>query len=247
MANSLKSIIESSDSKTGFAFDIFIQVLIVVSLILLTIDTLPDLTAGTRTALWYSRLVIVLIFTAEYLLRIYVADSKLKFIFSFYGIVDLLAILPFYISAGVDLRSLRAFRLLRLFQTFKLVRYSKAVQRYHVALLLAWEELVLFLFVSLIMIYFAAAGIHYFENQAQPEEFASIFHSLWWAVVTLTTVGYGDVYPVTVGGRIFTFAMLMIALGVVSIPAGIMASALQEARELEKKSSVAKSQNDEAN
>ena len=77
----------------------------------------------------------------------------------------------------------------------------------------------------------AGVGIYYFENSAQPEYFQSIFHSLWWAVTTLTTVGYGDMYPITMGGKIFTFIVLFIGLGVVAIPAGIVASALSEARE----------------
>jgi len=166
-------------------------------------------------------------------LRVTVADRKLKFIFSFYGLVDLLSILPFYISSGIDLRSIRAFRLLRLFRAFKIVRYNKAIRRFHRALLIAREELTLYLLVTLMLLYFAAVGIYYCEHEAQPKEFASVFHSLWWAVATLTTVGYGDVYPITTGGRIFTFVVLLIGLGVVSVPAGLVASALSKAREMD--------------
>ena len=79
----------------------------------------------------------------------------------------------------------------------------------------------------------AAVGIYYFESDAQPEQFGSVFHCLWWGVATLTTVGYGDVYPITVGGRIFTFVILLIGLGVISVPAGLVASALAKARQLE--------------
>jgi len=88
------------------------------------------------------------------------------------------------------------------------------------------EQILLFLFVTLILIYFSAVGIYYFENEAQPEHFSSIFDSLWWAIITLTTVGYGDVYPVTIGGKVFTFIILMIGLGIVAIPTGIISSAL---------------------
>lgn len=76
------------------------------------------------------------------------------------------------------------------------------------------------------MLYISAVGIYYFENSAQPEQFKSVFHSLWWAVITLTTVGYGDVYPITVGGKIFTFVILTIGLGVIAVPTGLIASAL---------------------
>ena len=116
-----------------------------------------------------------------------------------------MAILPFYIAKGVDLRSLRALRLLRLFRAFKLIRYSKAIRRLHKALFIVKEEMVLFFCVTILLMFFSAVGIYYFENEAQPEAFASIFHSLWWGIVTLTTVGYGDVYPITIGGKIFTF------------------------------------------
>ena len=81
------------------------------------------------------------------------------------------------------------------------------------------------------MLFFSAVGIYYFENPAQPEAFASIFHSLWWAIATLTTVGYGDIYPITVGGKVFTFVMLLIGLGVIAVPTGIFASALRDARQ----------------
>ena len=100
----------------------------------------------------------------------------------------------------------------------------------HRAFVIAREELVLFFLVTCMMLFFAAVGIYYFEHEAQPEGFESVFDSLWWAVVTLTTVGYGDVYPITLGGRIFTFFVLMIGLGIVAVPTGLMASALGQAR-----------------
>jgi voltage-gated potassium channel len=170
---------------------------------------------------------------------LFVADPKTAYIFSFYGVVDLLAILPFYVSTGLDLRSLRAVRLLRLFRIVKLVRYSAAIQRFHRAFVIAKEELVLFFSAAAVVLFLSAVGIHYFEGQAQPEAFGSVFHCLWWAVVTLTTVGYGDVYPVTVGGRVFTFLVLIVGLGVVAVPTGIMASALSEARTMEDRESPA--------
>ena len=128
----------------------------------------------------------------------------------------------------IDLRAVRVFRLLRL---LKLVRYSSAIQRFHRAFLIAKDELILFLSVTIIIIFLAGVGIYYFENSVQPKNFASIFHSLWWAVATLTTVGYGDIYPVTAGGKIFTFIILLVGLGIIAMPAALMASALSKARE----------------
>lgn len=229
----LKDIVERSDTRLGRSFDLFIQLLIVLSLVAFSVETLPDLTSSSRRFLYIFEVVTVSVFTLEYLTRFFIADRKLGFATSFFGIIDLLAILPFYLSFGVDLRSIRAFRLLRLFRMFKLVRYSSAIQRFHRAFLIAREELVLFFFVTLILLYLAAVGIYHFEHDAQPDTFASVFHSLWWAVATLTTVGYGDVYPITVGGRIFTFVILLVGLGVVSVPAGLVASALSKAREID--------------
>lgn len=229
----LKQVVEDSDTKAGKTFDLFIQAVIVISLVSFTIETLPDLSPTTRTFLRGIEIVSVTIFTVEYLARVLVASNRPAFIFSFFGIIDLLAILPFYLGMGLDLRSLRAFRLLRLVRIFKLARYSAAARRFHRAFLIAKEELALFLFATLIIIYLAAVGIYHFENPAQPEAFSSVFHSLWWAVSTLTTVGYGDIYPVTAGGKIFTFFILAAGLGIVSIPAGLVASALAKAREME--------------
>jgi voltage-gated potassium channel len=98
------------------------------------------------------------------------------------------------------------------------------------ALKIAKEDLVLSLMAALIMLLVASFGIYQFENTAQPDKFSSVFDSLWWALATLTTVGYGDVYPITAGGKIFTGFILVIGLGVVAVPAGIIASALTEAR-----------------
>lgn len=226
-------MVEQPETLRGKVFALTIQSLIVLSLVTFSVETLPNLSLGTRRLLQIIEAITVGIFTAEYLLRLLVADRKIRFVTSFFGIVDLLAILPFYVATGLDLRSMRAFRLLRLFRIFKLARYSTAVQRFHRALLIAREEVVLFFCVTMVLIFLAAVGIHHFENEAQPEVFQSIFHSLWWAVATLTPVGYGDIYPITVGGRIFTFFILLIGLGIVAVPAGLVSAALTKARELE--------------
>lgn len=226
----LKTVIERNDTRAGQIFDLFFQLLIAISIISFSIDTLPDLEPSTRKFLSALEIITVAIFTLEYLLRVFVADKKSDYIFSFYGIVDFISIAPFYISLGVDLRSLRIFRMLRLFRMFKLIKYNKAIQRFYKALLIAKEEIVLFGVVTIMLLFLSAVGIYYFENEAQPEQFKSVFHSFWWALATLTTVGYGDIYPITIGGRIFTFLILMIGLGIVAAPAGLLASAFSKVR-----------------
>ena len=212
-------------------WDYLIQALIILSLVSFAFETLPTLSPASRRVLWIIEVVTVSIFTIEYILRLVLCRPVLSYTFSFFGVVDLIAILPFYLSTGIDLRSIRAFRLLRLFRLLKLTRYSAAMQRFHRAFLIAKEELVLFGAVALIVLYLSSVGIYYFEHDAQPEVFGSVFHALWWSVATLTTVGYGDVYPITLGGRILTFFVLIVGIGIVAVPSGLFASALSRARE----------------
>lgn len=207
-------------------FEGFISLLIIYSVICFSIETLPDLSANIVDFLSYSEVFVVLIFTGEYLFRIWNAENKLKFIFSFYGLIDLMAILPFYVAPMLDLETLRLVRLLRLTRLFKLTRYNRALTRFSVAINESKEELIIFILASIVMLYMAAVGIYHFEHEAQPEVFRSIFDCLWWAMSTLTTVGYGDIYPITLGGRLFTFAVLMLGLGLVAVPTGIVASSL---------------------
>lgn len=212
------------------AFAWCITGLILYSVFCFSLQTLPNLNKSTKLFLHYSEIVVTILFTIEYFARVVFSKRKLKFVFSFYGLIDLLAILPFYLAFAVDLRSLRLVRLLRLARILKLARYNTALQRFAKALYVAKEELVIFTLASFVVLYLSAVGIYHFEYAAQPEVFRSIFDSLWWSVATLTTVGYGDIYPITTGGRFFTFTVLMVGLGLVAVPAGIVASALSAVR-----------------
>ena len=156
--------------------------------------------------------------------------------------VDLLAILPFYLTTGIDLRAVKVLRALRIISLLKLTRYNAAMSRFARSFALAKEEFALFVIATMMILFLAAVGIYYFERDAQPEAFASVFHSLWWAVTTLTTVGYGDVYPITVGGRFFTYIVVMVGLGVIAVPASVLASALTRAREEEVRTRSARSE-----
>ena len=228
----ITEIVQKSDTPAGRAFDVFVLVLIIYSIGTLSIETIPGMSEAWVRFLKISEAIVTLLFTIEYGLRIATSEKKRGYIFSFYGIVDILAIAPFYLSLGsVDLRGIRVLRLFRVFRILKLARFSKASKRFGKALALAREEAILFLLATAMLLFLSSIGIYYFEHQAQPEYFKSIPHSMWWAVTTLTTVGYGDVYPVTVGGKLFTFTILMLGLGIVAVPAGLVASALSKVRE----------------
>ena len=233
MKKKLRAIVEDNTTKKGKYFDYFIQLIIVLSLISFSLETLPNISEEFRLVLEKFEFVSIVIFSIEYVLRVLVTKKPLRYIFSFYGIIDILAILPFYLNRFLDLRFLRAFRVFRIFRALKLIRYNKALNRFNIAFKIVKEELVLFFIVILIMLFIVSAGIYSFENEAQPEIFKSVFHSGWWSIVTLTTVGYGDVYPITLGGKVFTFFVLMIGIGVVAVPAGLVGTALSKARELE--------------
>jgi len=232
-----KRMVEDTETLSGRVFNYAIYFLIIFSLVTFSIETLPSISAETRTILGYLEVMVIIIFTLEYLLRLWIAPRKLAFIFSFFGMIDLIAILPFYLTVGIDLRSARSFRLLRLFIILKIFRYSRASRRLVDTVLLVKEEIILFVFLTLILLWLSAIGIFYFEHDAQPGKFESVFHSLWWAVSTLTTVRYGDIYPVTIGGRLFTFIVLLIGMGVIAVPAGLLAASLtrivQQEREQE--------------
>ena len=226
----LREIVRKSDTRAGRWFDLGIEALIVISVVSFSIETLPNLSPTTEWVLVMIEIVTVILFTAEYLLRLAVAEHKLRFVFSFFGIIDLIAVLPFYLAPHVDLRAVRILRLLRLFRILKLARYTRALERFAVAFRTIREELIIYLATTALMIYVASVAIYYFESEAQPENFASVFHAMWWSIVTLTTVGYGDVYPVTLGGRLFTGLLLMLGVGVISVPSGLIAAALTRTR-----------------
>ena len=188
--------------------------------------------------------IFLVLFSIEYILRVYIEPRKRDFIFSFYGIIDLLAILPsLFLVPGF--RVLRILRFLRIFRIFKATRFILAVDRLGAALREIQRELLALVILSLMFVYLAACGIHFFERNAQPEAFGSILDSMWWSVVTLTTIGYGDVYPTTSGGKFFTALVAFVGVGLIAIPSGLLASALTQARVERKKSEDSEKENEE--
>lgn len=228
----LHLIFEGDDPTLGPAVPRLIHGLIIASLVAISVETMPSV--GGAAIFRGLQLFFLAFFATEYVLRIYAAPAPLRYIFSFWGLVDFAAgILP-VILVTPDMQSARALRLLRLFRLARARRVRRAYGRIARAVSDSYEELLLFFAFTMVMLYLSAVGIYFFENQAQPEAFPSIPESLWWSVVTLTTVGYGDVYPITAGGRIFTGVLLLIGLGIVALPTGILSASLQDRRASEK-------------
>ena len=228
MRNKLNNFLFGNSNFASF-FEKSIQVLILISILNFSVQTLPNLSVRLIEVLNIVELFSILIFSLEYLLRLFTCPKPFRFIFSFFGLIDLIAILPFYISMGMDLKSLRAVRLFRLLRLLKFLRYQDTLAKLKQSFDDVKRELFLFSFATLLLIYFSSVGIYFFENEAQPEAFSSIFAAMWWSVATLTTVGYGDIYPITAGGKIFSTFIVFIGLGLVAIPTGIVASSLTKA------------------
>ncbi len=174
--------------------------IIIASAFAIAVETMPNLPPGLAHGLEWFELAILLVFTAEYATRVICAPKPLRYIFSFWGLVDLLAILPLLALINPSWTAVRIFRLLRLVRLLKLFRTSRALDRLDRALLSVRGELIVFGVLALMVLYVAAVGIYVFEHPAQPEAFSSIPMSMWWAVASLTTVGYGDLVLITVGG-----------------------------------------------
>lgn len=216
------------DIVEGAVFSGIIQFLILASAVAFVLETEPTL-GKYENYFTIVDLTFLVLFTAEYILRIYTAPVKKEFIFSFFGIVDLLAILPSLMLIP-GFRVLRVLRFLRIFRIFKATRFILAVDRMIEALGEVRRELLALVILSSLLVYLAACGIWFFEKDAQPDKLGSIPDAMWWAIVSLTTIGYGDVFPVTAGGKIFTALVALVGVGLIAIPSGLLASVLTQAR-----------------
>ena len=202
------------------------QALIFASGVAISVETLPNLPDWASRGLMAFELAVLLIFAGEYIVRVVCATRPLRYVLSFWGIVDLLSCLPLVALVSPELAAIRALRLLRLIRLLKLLHTNAALKRLELALRSIRGELAVFAVLAFIVLYIAGVGIFIFEHEAQPEAFSSIPISLWWAIVSFTTVGYGDIYPITAAGRMFTAALLFVGLGVIAVPTALISAAL---------------------
>ncbi|WP_299927644.1 ion transporter [uncultured Pelagimonas sp.] len=237
MASGLKHrvalALEGEDPRYGKLPLAGLHMAIVLSAFTITLQSMPGHSTDMQKILLGLEAVLLAIFVTEFCLRFWSAENRLGYIFSFWGLIDLLSILPALLFLLPDSTVLRTLRLMRIFRLLKLLRMRRAILRLEHAISSNREEMLLFGVLAAIVLFLAAVGIYHFEKDAQPEIFGSIPQSAWWAIATLTTVGYGDVYPVTTGGRVFTAITLLIGLGIVAIPAGLITSGLLNAPEEE--------------
>lgn len=215
--------------------DLLLVVLIVFNVIGVALSSVPSVYRSVGAYLDAFETLSVMVFTVEYLGRMwsctetarYAApvSGRIRFFFRPLILVDLLSILPFYLPfLGVDLRTMRAFRIFRILRILKLARYSQAFYIIQRAISGKVEELVIAGLILFVLLAISSSLMFLAEREAQPEIFSSIPATLWWSVVTLTTVGYGDIYPVTTLGKIIAGTISILGIGMVALPAGIISA-----------------------
>jgi len=222
----LHEIIYEADTKGGRIFDIILLIAIIASILLVMLESVKSFDAKYHTFLDISEWIITILFSVEYILRIISIKKPLKYIFSFYGIIDLLSTIPKYISLILvgyhNLAAIRALRLLRIFRILKLTRYIGASNRLLVALKSSKAKIAVFLFFVVIICIILGTVMYMIEGEEHG--FTSIPRSVYWAIVTLTTVGYGDIAPSTPVGQFIASAIMILGYSIIAIPTGIVSS-----------------------
>lgn len=237
----IHEILESSESSNFYSLadDIFITCLILINVAAFIASTSPHLLHEHKVLLENIEIISSLVFTIEYVLRLWVCTVDRRYSHPLWGrlrygltplsIIDLISILPFYaLLLFPNLSFVNLIRLLRLLRLLKMSRYSESVRTLGAVLYAKKEELIATAFAVFILLIFASSVMYFVEYEAHPKAFGSILDSMWWGVVTLTTVGYGDIYPITPLGKLLGAMLAFLGIGIFALPAGIIASGFSE-------------------
>ncbi len=224
--NRIYDIVFEAETKSGKIFDEVLLGIISLSIVVVMLDSVEDISAKYGAYLYVLEWIITIVFTFEYILRIIIVDKPLRYIFSFYGIIDLLSTLPTYLSlifvGAQGLVVIRALRLLRIFRIFKMPRHLGESQAIITALKNSKQKILVFLFAVLMIVIIIGTAMYLIES---PESgFTSIPRSIYWAIVTLTTVGYGDIAPQSAIGQIIASIVMILGYGIIAVPTGIVTS-----------------------
>jgi len=217
-------VIFKSDTRKGKQFDILLLIAILISILAVILESIESL--SLKYKLWFdiSEWLITGVFTIEYIVRLAIVRNKKKYAFSFYGLIDLLSILPSYLGlimiGSQSLLVIRAFRLIRVFRIFKLTRYTNAANTIMSALRSSMIKISVFLFAVVMLVIIIGTAMYLIEGKENG--FDSIPKSIYWAIVTLTTVGYGNIIPHTVIGQIFASIVMITGYGIIAVPTGIV-------------------------
>ncbi|MCS6772814.1 MAG: ion transporter [Anaerolineae bacterium] len=223
-------------------YDVGMSVLIALNVIAVVLESVAELAQAFGTAFQVFEVVSVAVFTMEYALRLWACTVEPRFAHPVWGrvrfaltpmaLIDLAAFLPSYLMfLAVDLRLLRLFRLLRLLRVLKLGRYSQSLALIGQVFRRKLPDLSVTMLILLVALVLASSVMYYVEHEAQPEAFSSIPAAMWWGVATFTTIGYGDIYPITPLGKIVGSFVAVLGIGIFALPAGILAAGFSEERE----------------
>ncbi|NCA86745.1 MAG: ion transporter [Clostridia bacterium] len=224
-------IVFLADTKSGRLFDIILLVSIVLSVFVVMLDSVASLRLNYRHLFMWAEWIFTLLFTAEYLFRIFISRRPLEYVRSFYGIIDLLSVLPTYVSlllvGSHYLLVIRILRMLRIFRILKLSRYLKASEVLQISLRQSKYKIIVFMEVILTTVVIMGSLMYLIEG---PESgFSSIPRGIYWAIVTLTTVGFGDITPHTVLGQFFASIIMILGYAIIAVPTGILSTEMMKA------------------
>lgn len=235
--NTLHEIIYEADTPAGKFFDLMLFVLIIISVILVMLESVQEIDQKYHKSLLAMEWIVTIFFSIEYIARIISIKKPWKYIFSFYGIIDFLSTIPLYLSyilAGSQvLLAVRAFRLLRIFRILKLVKFIGEASQLKKALKASRTKIAVFIYVVLILSVILGTMMYIVEgNEAG---FTSIPRSIYWTVVTLTTVGYGDITPITSLGQFLATVIMILGYGIIAVPTGIVTAEIAKSGKDDKK------------
>lgn len=228
----LHEIIYEADTPSGKLFDVILLIAILASILFVMLESVPSINAKYGDFLNIAEWIITILFSIEYILRIVAVKKPWKYVFSFYGVIDLLSTIPKYVSLVLvgshNLAALRALRLLRVFRILKLARYIGESNRLLVALRASRAKIAVFLFFVIILCIILGTVMYMIEGSENG--FTSIPRSVYWAIVTLTTVGYGDIAPGTPLGQLIASVIMILGYSIIAIPTGIVSSEMTRAK-----------------
>ena len=233
LKNKLYQIIFEAETPNGKLFDVILLITIVLSVICVSLESVDSISLKYGVLLRSLEWIFTILFTIEYFLRIWIIKNPFKYIFSFWGIVDFLAILPTYLLFIFNLQFLmiiRVIRLIRLFRILHLSSYIRGGQTMIIALRKSIPKIVVFLLTVLLFVIVIGTIMYIVEGPLgnNTEGFESIPNSIYWAIVTLTTVGYGSAVPVTAFGKLFASLIMLLGYGIIAVPTGIVASSVSK-------------------
>ncbi len=243
----LYSIIFESDTKPGKQFDVILLWSILISVLVVIIDSVPSINEKLNLEFYYIEWLFTILFSIEYVMRIYVSPKPFRYIFSFWGIIDLLSILPTFASIFISgyqyLLVVRIFRLLRVFRILKLARFNKEAISLMKALKASMYKISLFLFFVVTIV--VLLGTIMYVVESGENGFTSIPQSIYWAIITITTVGYGDIVPLTVVGKFISSVSMIMGYAIIAVPTGIVTVEMSRVKHNDKVCPACSKKNDE--